>query len=141
VSAHRTHRTPLPIRFADIDALGHVNNAVFLTYMEVARTAFWAERIGPVRVQEIDFLVARVEIDYRRPVFFNDALTCDLWLVKLGRSSFTAGYRFAVGDQLVAEARTVLVFVDLATGAPKPVPERFREQVREFLAEDREPTA
>ena len=54
MSAHRTYRTPVPIRFADIDALGHVNNAVFLTYMEVARTAFWAERIGPVRVQEID---------------------------------------------------------------------------------------
>ena len=134
MSAPRTHRVGIPIRFADIDALGHVNNAVFLSYMEVVRTAFWAEFIGEVRVQEIDFVLARVEIDYRRPVLFDDALTCDLWLVKLGRSSLTVGYTFAVGGEPVAEARTVLVFVDLATGAPKPVPERFREQVREFLA-------
>jgi acyl-CoA thioester hydrolase len=136
VSAPRTHRVGIPIRFADIDALGHVNNAVFLTYMEVARTSFWAERIGTVRVLEIDFVVARVEIDYRRPVLFNDALVCELWLEKVGRSSFTVGYRFLVGDTLVAEARSVQVFVDLATGASKPVPDSFRARVREFLAED-----
>ena len=134
MSAHRTYRTLIPIRFADIDVLGHVNNAVFLTYMEVARTAFWAERIGPVRVQEIDFVVARVEIDYRRPVLFGDTLSCDLWLVKVGRSSFTVGYTFAVSGDTVAEARSVQVFVDLATGAPKAVPDAFRERVREFLA-------
>lgn len=136
MNAPRTHRTLIPIRFADIDALGHVNNAVFLSYMEIARTTFWADCIGPVRVQEIDFLVARVEIDYRRPVLFGDALSCDLWLVKMGRSSFTVGYTFAVAGEPVAEARTVLVFVDLATGAPKPVPDSFRERVREFLAAD-----
>jgi acyl-CoA thioester hydrolase len=136
VSAPRTHRVAIPIRFADIDALGHVNNAVFLSYMEVVRTAFWAEFIGEVRVQEIDFVLARVEIDYRRPVLFNDALACDLWLEKVGRSSFTVGYRFFVDDTLVAEARSVQVFVDLATGASKPVPESFRTRVREFLAED-----
>jgi acyl-CoA thioester hydrolase len=136
VSAPRTYRTLVPIRFADIDALGHVNNAVFLSYMEVVRTAFWAEFIGEVRVQEIDFVLARVEIDYRRPVLFNDALACDLWLEKVGRSSFTVGYRFFVDDTLVAEARSVQVFVDLATGASKPVPDSFRARVREFLAED-----
>jgi acyl-CoA thioester hydrolase len=124
----------MPIRFADIDALGHVNNAVFLSYMEVARTAFWAERIGEVRVQEIDFVLARVEIDYRRPVLFNDPLACDLWLEKLGRTSFTVGYRFLVGDTTVAEARSVQVFVDLATGVPKPMPGDFREKVGEYLA-------
>ena len=130
------YRVPIPIRFADIDALGHVNNAVFLTYMEVARTAFWAERIGDVRVQEIDFVVARVEIDYRRPVVFDDSLACELWLEKIGRSSFTVGYRFVVDGDAVALARSVQVFVDLATGAAKPVPDSFRERVREFLSSD-----
>jgi acyl-CoA thioester hydrolase len=136
VTAPRAYRVSIPIRFADIDALGHVNNAVFLTYMEVARTAFWTERIGEVRVQEIDFVLARVEIDYRRPVLFNDALACDLWIEKIGRSSFTVGYRFLVDDTPVAEARSVQVFVDLPTGASKPVPDAFRERVREFLSED-----
>jgi acyl-CoA thioester hydrolase len=136
VSAPRTYRVAIPIRFADIDALGHVNNAVFQTYMEVARTAFWAERIGEVRVREIDFVLARVEIDYRRPVLFGDALSCDLWFEKIGRTSFTVGYRFMVGAELVAEGRSVQVFVDLGTGASKPVPDSFRERVREFLAAD-----
>jgi acyl-CoA thioester hydrolase len=134
VSAPRTYRVSIPIRFADIDALGHVNNAVFLTYMEVARTAFWAERIGEVRVHEIDFVLARVEIDYRRPVLFNDSLACDLSIEKIGRASFTVGYRFLVGGDAVAVGRSVQVFVDLATGASKPVPDSFREQVREFLS-------
>jgi acyl-CoA thioester hydrolase len=136
VSAPRAYRVPIPIRFADIDALGHVNNAVFLTYMEVARTAFWAEQIGEVRVQEIDFVVARVEIDFRRPVLFNDSLACDLWLEKIGRSSFTVAYRFVVGEDAVAVARSVQVFVDLATGSSKAVPDSFRERVRAFLPTD-----
>jgi acyl-CoA thioester hydrolase len=136
VSAPRAYRVPIPIRFADIDALAHVNNAVFLTYMEVPRTALWAERVGEVRVQEIDFVLARVEIDYRRPVLFNDSLVCDLWIEKIGRSSFTVGYRFAVGGEAVAVARSVQVFVDLATGASKPVPDSFRERVREFVSAD-----
>jgi acyl-CoA thioester hydrolase len=133
VTAPRGYRVPIPIRFADIDALGHVNNAVFLSYMEVVRTAFWAEFVGEVRVQEIDFVVARIEIDYRRPVLFNDSLACDLWLERLGRTSFTVGYRFLVAETPVAEARSVQVFVDLSTGAPKPVPDAFRERARELL--------
>lgn len=132
----RTYRVSIPIRFADIDALGHVNNAVFLTYMEVARTTFWAERIGVSRAEEFDFVLARVEIDYRRPVHFGDSLACDLWLEKIGRSSFTLGYRFVIDEDPVAVARSVQVFVDLATGAPKPVPDSFRERAREFLSED-----
>ncbi len=129
VTAPPRFSVPIPIRFADIDALGHVNNAIFLSYMEIARTAFWAAKVGEVRVQEIDFVLARVEIDYRRPVFFNDPLRCELWVEKIGRSSFTVGYLFAVGDATVAEARSVQVFVDLASGQPKPVPESFRERV------------
>jgi acyl-CoA thioester hydrolase len=136
VSAPRAYRVPIPVRFADIDALGHVNNAVFLTYMEVARTAFWAEHIGEVRVQEIDFVVARVEIDFRRPVLLNDSLACDLSLEKIGRSSFTVAYRFVVGEDAVAVARSVQVFVDLATGSSKAVPDSFRERVRAFLPTD-----
>jgi acyl-CoA thioester hydrolase len=136
VSAHRTYHVPISIRFADIDALGHVNNAVFLSYLEVARTAFWAEHVGKVEVRQIDFVLARVEIDYRRPVLFDDPLSCELWFERIGRSSFTVGYRFEVGGNAVAEARSVQVFVDLATGAPKPVPDSFREQIREFLSSD-----
>lgn len=122
----RKLRVPIPIRFADIDALGHVNNAVFLSYIEVARIAFRAERIGPVRVDQIDFVLARVEIDFRRPVVLTDTLHCDVWVETFGRTSFTFAYTLAVGETVVAEARSVQVFVDLATGRPKPVPEEFR---------------
>ena len=81
-------------------------------------------------------MLARVEIDYRKPVLFGDALSCDLRFEKIGRSSFTVGYTFLVDAEAVAEARSVQVFVDLATGAPKPVPDSFRERVRELLAAD-----
>jgi acyl-CoA thioester hydrolase len=130
----RKYRVPIPVRFADIDALGHVNNAIFLSYMEVARIAFWTARIGRVRVDDIDFFVARVEIDYRRPVLLDDDLQCDLWIESIGRTSFTVGYEFVAGDALAAAARSVQVFVDTATGTPKPVPENFRERVRGYAS-------
>lgn len=122
---------PIPVRFADIDALGHVNNAVFLSYMEIARIAFWTERMGPVRVDEIEFLLARVEIDYRRPVLLGDDLRCDVFVETLGRTSFTVGYTFRVGETVVAESRSVQVFIDRATGASKPVPDAVRESLGE----------
>lgn len=125
--------TSLRVRFRDLDTLGHVNNAVFVSYVEVARVDFWAHVFGPVDVGSIDFFVARIEIDYRRPVRLGDTVRAGLGIEKLGNTSFTVRYVLSVGDDVVAEARTVQVFVDTATGTPKPVPAAFRERVAPYV--------
>ena len=82
---------PVEVRFRDLDSLGHVNNAVYLTYLEVGRIAYIA-RLGltdPVRPR---LLVARIEVDYRRPVHLGEALTVAVRTAEVGRKSFTLAY-------------------------------------------------
>lgn len=129
---HEVFVTPLETRFRDLDALGHVNNAVYVTYLEIARVAFARDVLGNAGLDDIDFLVARIEIDYRRPVHLNEPLRCALWIEALGRTSFTLRYELLRGDEAVAAARSVQVFVDRATGRPKPVPGSFAERVRPY---------
>ena len=125
---------PVQVRFRDIDALGHVNNAVFLTYMEVARVAFARDVLHTARIEDIDFLVARIEIDYRRPVLLDDDLSCAMHVERLGRTSFVIAYVFTVRGEVVAEGRSVQVFIDRASGRTKPVPPAFVDAVSPFGA-------
>lgn len=128
-------RTPLQVRFRDLDALGHVNNAVYLTYFENARVAYWRELTGPDRPLEFPFLVARAEVDFRATADMGTPLVAELALSKIGRTSFTFDYRIVRDDtgSLVAEGRTVQVWLD-AAGVPTPVPDWIRERVAELEA-------
>src|SRR5512135_179026 len=65
---HALFKTPVAVRFKDLDAMGHVNNAVYATYFEEARAAFARQVLGLTRLDDFDFVVARLEIDFRRPV-------------------------------------------------------------------------
>ena len=80
--------------FSDLDALGHVNHAVFVTYLEQARFHWWAGIFSTGRpFEEEGFLVARVEMDYRKPILLGDAVRVGLRARKIGTSSFTLAYR------------------------------------------------
>jgi acyl-CoA thioester hydrolase len=133
---------PIAVRFKDIDAMGHVNNAVFTTYFEEARAAFCRQALGLSRIEDFDFLVARIEIDYRRPLRYGEPLAASVRVAGVGNTSFTLEYRLtvpteedaAVVAQVVAEGRSVQVFFDYAQGAKKPVPEGFLDKVRGYLA-------
>ena len=132
--AHRLFETPVAVRFKDIDAMGHVNNAVHATYLEEARAAFSREVFGLTRVDDFDFVVARLEIDYRRPIRYGEALTAALWIGRVGQRSFTFEYRLSAGGETVAEGRSVQVFYDYAAGHPKAVPEGFLEKAAPYRA-------
>src|SRR5204862_743006 len=85
-----THR--LEVRFRDCDPMGHVNNAVYLTYLESARFAWWRSAFGPLGLKEHGFILARIEIDYRKPAVPGDRLLIRLRVDGVGRSSFGVGY-------------------------------------------------
>jgi acyl-CoA thioester hydrolase len=127
-----THR--LEVRFRDCDPMGHVNNAVYLTYLEQARFAHWREIWG-MRFERLPegtpgVILAHAEIDYRRPAKYGDHLEVHIGLEAIGRSSFT--YTYEVVDQreqVVATARSVQVMYDYAAEKSVPISDALRARL------------
>lgn len=118
-----------PVRFRDIDAMGHVNNAVFLTYIESARAAF-LQHLGAVQtLEDLAIIVARVEIDFRAPVRFGEQVEITASVSRFGEKSFDLEHELRVGDTVVAEAKTVLVTYDYEQHAPVEIPAAWREKL------------
>jgi acyl-CoA thioester hydrolase len=113
----------LDVRFRDCDPMGHVNNAVYLTYLEAARFAWWSRAFGPSGLTEHGFIVARVEIDYRKPALPGERLIVRLRVAGLGRSSFTVVYEIlnARTREVLVEAKSVQVAYDYAQGKSVPL--------------------
>jgi acyl-CoA thioester hydrolase len=132
VSDDFRHRTSLQVRFRDIDAFGHVNNAVFFSYVELARIRYLLD----VLEVEADFstlplILARVELDFRAPVYFGDELEVATRIGRIGNTSFSMSHRVTAGagQRLVAEVETVLVTYDYATASPIRVPDEWRSKI------------
>ena len=84
---------PIEVRFRDMDALGHVNNAVYLTYLESARIADWLHVTKRAGLDALDMILARVEIDYRSPLAYGEALDVTVRCASMRRSSFVLEFR------------------------------------------------
>jgi acyl-CoA thioester hydrolase len=126
---HFIHR--LDVRFRDCDPMGHVNNAVYLTYLEQTRFAHWRSLWGFGTPQlppgRPGVILARVECDYRRPATYGDMLEIRLTIAGLGRSSFR--YEYEIVDEqnrTVLTAKTVQVMYDYTAGKPVPIPDDIR---------------
>ena len=116
------------VRFRDLDAMGHVNNAVFLTYVESARVAYWLKLRGRAGLKDMDLILARTEIDYRSPLNFGETAEIGLRIAELGRSSFVIEFVMLEGatHRLVAQGRNVLVYYDYAAGRTAALPDELR---------------
>jgi len=125
---------PVRPRFRDTDAMGHINNAVYLTYFEIARTEYWGRMTGNPNYQEVPFILAHTSIDFRSPAFVREQLSVGVRVVRIGRSSFECAYRIAEEstDRLVCEGRSVQVIFDYAKEASYPMPDALRAQIRAF---------
>src|SRR5574342_653151 len=77
-----------PVRFRDVDVLGHVNNAVYFTYMETTRTEFWLHTFGGESLQELSFIVAHAECDFKIPAHFGDEIEINIRTTDIRNSSF-----------------------------------------------------
>src|SRR5215470_1346769 len=121
----------LEVRFRDCDAMGHVNNAVYLTYLEQARFAHWRSLWGfgdPQTPRNMPgVILARVEADYKRPSRYGDVLDVRLTVAGIGRSSFRYEYEI-LDDQgrTVLTAKTVQVMYDYIANKPVPIPDSIR---------------
>src|SRR6185369_10742982 len=107
------YRYRLSVRFRDCDAMGHVNHAVYFTYLEQCRLTYWRERTGaPSPYTRV--ILARAECDYRAPAVFGDELEVCLAVEAIGRTSFTLAYEIVnvASSVLIAIGKTVLVSYD-----------------------------
>jgi acyl-CoA thioester hydrolase len=103
------------VEFRDIDAFGHVNNAVYLTYFETARTLFWFDLSGGRNARDIGFIVARAEIDFRLQIEL-EAIEICLRVGEIRRTSFETLYELRKnnGNDVAAHGKVVVVLFDWA---------------------------
>lgn len=120
---------PIEVRFRDLDAIGHVNNAVVVSFMEQARFQWWRAFLGGRDFREEGFLIARAEVDYRRPILLGDDVRVELRCTHTGNSSFELDYRLTkgLGGELFAEGKTVQVMLDFGTNRPKSLTPATRQ--------------
>ena len=124
------------LRWSDMDAYGHVNNARFLTLYEEARVALFFVAAREARVSfERGIVIARHEIDYLRPVDYGDAVRIEMWVAQIRASSFTVAYELIDDGVVASRARSVCVPFDLAAQRPR----RLTADERAFLEPFRAP--
>jgi len=127
-----TYTADIDVRFRDVDALGHVNNAVYATYIEHARTRFFRDVLD-LDISRASTVLASLSIDFRRPVeLADDAVAVTVEIADLGRSSATMTHEIRVGDAVAAEAEATLVALDPETGEPTPIPDDHREAMAAY---------
>ncbi len=127
--------TPIQMRFRDLDAMGHVNNAVYLSYCEFARTQFYMTHAFKRSLHDIDFILAHVDIDYVAAAEWGDEVEVSVWPSKIGESSFTLSYeiRDKKSNRLLAKSSSVQVSYDYGRKRTKPIPAGFRKMLEESL--------
>jgi acyl-CoA thioester hydrolase len=129
--------TPILIRYEDIDMLQHVNNAKYLAYLEQARIQYARDVLNwNGDWKTLDMIVARIEIDYRKPVYLNDTLGVWTRCSRIGNKSFDFEYVFVVTEAeastVVATARSIMVQFDAETQTSRTVHPALRKAIADF---------
>ncbi len=123
------------IRFADIDAMGHVNNSVYFTYLEQARIHYFNHHLHKSwNWQESGLLVAKNEMDYIKPIVLTDSATIQTRCTHVGTKSFTLSYKITCRGELRAKGKSVLVCYNHRTVNTETIPDTWRA----FLMSDME---
>jgi acyl-CoA thioester hydrolase len=113
------------VRWDDLDAFNHVNNAKYLTIAQEARFVWTGI---------IEMVVARAEVDFLAPIYEgNIFVDVDIWVSAIGSSSFTLEYEIKNGDELVARVKTVQVTVSMETKKSRPLSAQEREFLTKYL--------
>ena len=124
-------RMPLQLRWSDLDAFNHVNNARYLTFLEEARIR-WFDSIGEAWVtDEFAPVVVSVQLNYKQPIPYPADVEVDLYVEKVGNTSTTIAHRIvsADGKTLYNDGTVVAGWIDRKTGRPRPLPESIRRAV------------
>ncbi len=118
------------VEFRDVDTAEHVNNAVYLTYLETARIGYLREALGDGFLYQLSLILAHVTVDFRSPARFPEMLEIGSRVPRVGTKSFAMDHEVRGADgRLVVEASSVLVAYDYEADASMPVPEEWRRRL------------
>lgn len=120
---------PIQVRWRDLDAFRHVNNATFASYLEMARTQVWRELFGGREAMDIPFFVIRLEIGYKRPISLYDEVVVWLRVGEIRGASFAFEFAVEASGKLAAEATTILASVDNTSGRPVRIPREIHAKL------------
>ena len=125
------HTMPVQIRFSDVDQFGHMNNSVYFSLYDLAKTTYIKDVLGSADWSKLAIVVANINANFFMPVFFSDHLVIETAVVHLGHKSFTLLQRAVTTDthEVKCECRTVMVGYDLATKEPKLISEDYKEAI------------
>jgi acyl-CoA thioester hydrolase len=137
------YRHPIEVRYVDTDALGHVNNAIYLSYFEAARAGYYAALVGRPFGSGPDaarhtFVIAEARVAYRSPALFGEPLACRCRVSWIGRTSFGLEYLVTAepssmgAERVVAEGSSVQVFYDLERARVMRVPPDLVSAIEAF---------
>jgi len=121
----------IPIRFRDVDVMGHVNNAMYFTFMETVRTEYWSQLFQLKDLTKLSFIVAHAECDFKIAAKFGDELDVSIRTSEIRNTSFDWIYEirnFQTGE-LVALGKTIQVYYDYSTQKAVPVPADVRQKL------------
>lgn len=122
--------TPVTIRFSDTDKLGHVNNVAIAAYFEAARCEIYYRLMEEAKVaSNIDFVLARVAINFKREFFYPGTVEVGSRFVRIGNRSVVTGYGLFIGSECHATAEAINVFFDLETRAPIAPPAALKRLI------------
>ena len=125
------------VTFRDLDVFGHVNNAVYLTYIENARLGYLREALGVESLEDLLVILAKVRIDFRSRASLGEVLEIGARVSRIGTRSFDVDHEVRGPEaRLVAVASTTLVTFDYHGDTTMPVPDLWRERIQSFEAKD-----
>lgn len=127
--------TVLEVRWRDTDPMGHVNNAVYFTYLEMGRVAYLraiGERTTGLPAKDFKFILVSAACEYRAPVSYGRKVRVAVRVSRLGTKSFDFEYRLTSGGKTIATGRTVQVAYDYAKGVTVPIQQSFVRRVRRY---------
>ena len=131
------YKTTLPIRFADIDAFGHVNNAIYLTYFEIARSSYWTE-VVQWDWETMGIIIGRAEVNFIKPIKLNDQVLAYVRTSRIGNSSFDLEYVLVKVNNGVEEVcttgSTVCIAFDYSLNQSSAIPEAQKLKMITFEA-------
>ncbi len=120
------HWSPVIIRYSDQDAMAHVNNTALATYVEAARTDYMYRLIQKGGMEGVEFILARLVIDYLRELHYPGSVDVGARVIRVGTKSVTTGYGVFRGETCYATSECVNVFYGMATRKTRVPPESVR---------------
>jgi len=121
--------TSVTLRYSDMDILGHLNNAVYATLFEAGRVAYVEQRLGAMTPVGADYVIVRLEIDFRAEARYPGTADIMTAITRLGASSMTFAQQIRIAGKLVASAACICALFDLTRRKALRLPDSLREQI------------